>query len=242
VYYLCVSEGIGAGRQGGRQETAKRRCALVSVTVAATTFVVVFLAELPDKSLFASLVLGTRYRPLWVWVGVSAAFAVHVLIAVLAGGLLTLLPQRWVDAVAAVLFAGAAVLLLRPTREESAAPALPANDNESGTGGGAPESATQPAAAVLTRSPVSVLATCFAVVFVAEWGDVTQIAIANLAAKYADPLSVGVGATLALVAVAALAIKAGSTVLQRIPVRVLHLVAGGVMAILAVIAAAQLFR
>ncbi len=241
MYYLCVSEANGAGRQCGRQETAKRRCARVSVTVAATTFVVVFLAELPDKSLFASLVLGTRYRPLWVWLGVSAAFAVHVLIAVLAGGLLTLLPQRWVDAVAAVLFAGAAVLLLRPTRDEPAAPALPANDNKSGAGG-APEGATQPAAAVLTRSPVRVLATCFAVVFVAEWGDVTQIAIANLAAKYADPLSVGVGATLALVAVAALAIKAGSTVLQRIPVRVLHIVAGGVMAILAVIAAAQLFR
>src|SRR5215212_5737673 len=86
----------------------------MNVTTAATAFAVIFLAELPDKSLLASLVLGTRYRPLWVWLGVSAAFAVHVVIACVAGRLLTLAPRRFVEVVVAVLFALGAYLMLRP--------------------------------------------------------------------------------------------------------------------------------
>lgn len=54
----------------------------------------IFVAELPDKSLFASLVLGTRYRARWVWIGVTAAFAVHVVKAVAAGWVLDVLPSR----------------------------------------------------------------------------------------------------------------------------------------------------
>ena len=74
---------------------------------------VIFLAELPDKSLFATLVLGTRYRASWVWLGVATAFTVHVGIAVAAGGALALLPHRWVEAVVAALFLiGAALVLL----------------------------------------------------------------------------------------------------------------------------------
>src|SRR3954452_8872569 len=86
----------------------------MSISTAATAFVVIFLAELPDKSLFASLVLGTRYRPLWVWLGVSAAFIVPVVTACLAGRLLTLAPERVVEIVVAVLFAFGAYLMLRP--------------------------------------------------------------------------------------------------------------------------------
>ena len=51
---------------------------MLNVAVLATVFAIVFLAELPDKSLFASLVLGTRYRPFQVWAGVAAAFVVHM--------------------------------------------------------------------------------------------------------------------------------------------------------------------
>src|SRR5664279_6143922 len=84
----------------------------MSLAVAAIAFGVVFLAELPDKSMIASLVLGTRFRPLYVWIGAAAAFAIHVVIAVAAGGVLSLLPHRLVEAVVAVLFfAGAAYLL-----------------------------------------------------------------------------------------------------------------------------------
>ena len=58
-------------------------------------FGTVFLAELPDKTMVASLVLTTRFhRPLAVWVGVSAAFALHVALAVTIGSLLRRLPEN----------------------------------------------------------------------------------------------------------------------------------------------------
>ena len=61
--------------------------------------------------MFASLVLGTRYRSSWVWAAAAAAFAVHMAIAVTAGQLLALLPRRGVDAAVAALFvAGSAYL------------------------------------------------------------------------------------------------------------------------------------
>ena len=71
--------------------------------VAATVFLLVFPAELPDKTAVASLILGTRYRPLYVFTGVAAAFAVHVGLAIAAGSLLALLPHRPLEIIVAAL-------------------------------------------------------------------------------------------------------------------------------------------
>ena len=79
----------------------------------ATLFGLVFLAELPDKTALASLVLGTRYRPLYVFTGAASAFLVHVLLAIAAGSLLALLPHRVLQSVVAALFLLGAVLMLR---------------------------------------------------------------------------------------------------------------------------------
>ena len=191
--------------------------------VVLTTFVVIFPAELPDKSLFASLVLGTRFRPLPVFVGVAAAFAVHVVIAVAIGGVFALLPQRLVLFVAAALFAaGAAVLLLG--REEDG------------------DAAQASAAAGAMRSPLRVALASFGVVFLGEWGDITQITTANLAARYGDPVSVGVGALLALWSVAALALSVGRGLLQRVPTRLVRRLTGLVLAVLAVVTLVEAVR
>src|SRR5580692_9915441 len=80
------------------------RPSVLALGVVGIAFAVTFLSELPDKSMFASLVLGTRYRPAWVWAGVAAAFAVHMGIAVSAGHFLTLLPHRDLQSVIAALF------------------------------------------------------------------------------------------------------------------------------------------
>jgi putative Ca2+/H+ antiporter (TMEM165/GDT1 family) len=169
------------------------------LAVIGTAFVITFLAELPDKSMFASLVLGTRYRPSWVWAGAAAAFTVHMAIAVSAGQLLTLLPHRIVDAVVAALFlAGSAYLWwssLRPSGHEGADAAR--------MGGPAP---------TFWR----VAGTSFGVVFLAEWGDITQLTAANLAARY-EPFLVFAGATAGLWAVAALAENVGAKSLNLIP-------------------------
>lgn len=186
---------------------------MLSATIVGTVFGVIFLAELPDKSLFASLVLGTRYRGLYVWVGVAAAFLVHVVIAVAAGQALTLLPRQAVEAVVAVLFlAGAAYLLLGS--EEAAAQA------------GVEEAQRS---TPVTPSFARVALTSFGVVFVGEWGDITQIVTANYAARYAAPFSVGLGAVLGLWAVAALAVTAGSKLLDHVSVAVVRRVTGVIL-------------
>jgi Ca2+/H+ antiporter, TMEM165/GDT1 family len=195
----------------------------MNLAVALTTFVVIFPAELPDKSLFASLVLGTRFRPLPVFLGVAAAFAVHVVVAVAIGGVFALLPQRLVLLVVAALFAGGAAFLLLG-REE---------------GDGGAEAAR---AASASQSPLRIALASFGVVFLGEWGDITQITTANLAARHGDPLSVGVGALLALWSVAALALTVGRGLVQQVPARLVRRLTGVVLAVLAVITLVEAAR
>jgi Ca2+/H+ antiporter, TMEM165/GDT1 family len=167
-----------------------------------TIFAVTFVAELPDKSLFASLLLGTRYRPGPVWLGVAAAFAVHVILSVVAGGLLTLAPRSVIDFVSAGLFLGGAIWMLR---------SAPEDENEPG-----------PDAARMGAPPpgfLRVFATSFTVVFIGEWGDVTQITTANFVARYNDPAVIGVAALAALWSVSALAVFGGAKLLARVPMR-----------------------
>jgi Ca2+/H+ antiporter, TMEM165/GDT1 family len=181
------------------------------LAVIGTAFVLTFLAELPDKSMFASMVLGTRYRPSWVWAGVAAAFAVHMAIAVTAGRLLALLPHQVVDAVVAGLFvAGSGYLWATSFRPEHRDGADAARQ------GGRPASFPRVAAA------------SFGVVFLAEWGDITQLTTANLAARY-DPFLVFAGATLGLWAVAAVAVIVGAKSLQLIPVTWIRRITAAIM-------------
>jgi Ca2+/H+ antiporter, TMEM165/GDT1 family len=194
----------------------------VDLAVALTTFVVIFPAELPDKSLFASLVLGTRFRPLPVFCGVAAAFAVHVVIAVAIGGVFALLPQRLVLFVVAALFAGGSALLLLGKEDDS--------------------EAAEASSAVTDRSPVRIALASFGVVFLGEWGDITQITTANLAARYGAPLSVGTGALLALWSVAALALSVGRGLVQRVPARLVRRITGVILAVLAVLTLVEAIR
>jgi putative Ca2+/H+ antiporter (TMEM165/GDT1 family) len=185
----------------------------VSLLTVLTVFVLVFLAELPDKTALASLVLGSRYRPLYVFTGAACAFVVHVCLAIAAGSLLTLLPHRVLEGVVAALFLIGAILMLRGRHEEEE------EDLDIKEG-------TEP-----TFFRVS--STAFLVILVAEFGDLTQILTANLAAKYHDPISVGVGAVLGLWAVAALAIVGGRGLLKVVPLTVITRIAAVIMLVLA---------
>jgi putative Ca2+/H+ antiporter (TMEM165/GDT1 family) len=195
----------------------------VDLAVVLTTFVVIFPAELPDKSLFASLVLGTRFRPLPVFCGVAAAFAVHVVIAVFVGGVFALLPERLVLFVVAALFAGGSALLL-----------LGKEDHDDG--------AAEASRTLADQRPVRVALASFGVVFVGEWGDITQITTANLAARYSDPVSVGLGALLALWSVSALALTVGRGLVQRVPIRLVRRLTGTILAVLAVVTLIEAIR
>jgi Ca2+/H+ antiporter, TMEM165/GDT1 family len=169
------------------------------LAAAAIAFGLTFLGELPDKSMFASLVLGTRYRPLYVWTGAAAAFTVHMAIAVTAGQLLSLLPRHLVDGIVATLFlAGAAYLWISSFHQRRL------EGTDEARQGGPP------------ASFLRIAGTSFGVVFLAEWGDITQITAANLAARN-NPLAVFAGAVLGLWLIAALAVNLGAKSLDLIP-------------------------
>lgn len=199
----------------------------VNLTLLATAFGIVFLAELPDKTAVASLVLATRYRPSAVFIGVAAAFAVQVVIAVAAGSLLSLAPRRIVEAIVAALFLTGAVLMLRRAGQvrddqHTSATAPGSAGDQQATGG----------AGFWTAA-----ATSFGVLFVAEFGDLTQIAIANLAARYQDPLAIGIGALLGLWTIAGLAVLGSRQLLHWIPLTWIARAAALVLTVLGVLSA-----
>jgi Ca2+/H+ antiporter, TMEM165/GDT1 family len=197
---------------------------LSELAVVGIAFAVMFVAELPDKSMFASLVLATRYRAAWVWVGAAAAFTVQMAIAVTAGQLLALLPRPMVNGVAAVLFVAAAVYLVVVSfRQPRRGGADAARQGEGRLPGW------------------RVAGTAFAVIFVAEWGDVTQLATANLAARY-NPLLVLAGATLGLWAATTVAVLVGAKSLGVIPMAWVTRIAGTILLTLGIYSAIAAVR
>jgi len=157
----------------------------------ATVFGVIFLAELPDKTAVATLVLATRHRAFPVFAGTALALVIQSAIAVTAGGLLALLPARPVHVAAGFLFLASAVFMWR--RDEDAEPDLATASN-----------------APAPSSFRGAFLKSFAVVFLAELGDLTQLGTAALAARFRAPLTVFVGSAAALCSVSALAVFLGN--------------------------------
>ncbi len=193
----------------------------LDLAIVAAVFPVIFIAELPDKSMFASLVMASRGRPFMVWLGTAVAFAVHVAIATSIGvGLFRVLPQEAIDIVVAILFAVSAVTAFIAAVE-----------------------AEQHQQQIISEHRAHrVFATAFVVIFLAEWGDLTQVLTANLAVRYGSGLSVAVGATLALWSVSVLAVLGGHGLLARLPARALRLATGSVLAVLSVVSLVAAFR
>jgi putative Ca2+/H+ antiporter (TMEM165/GDT1 family) len=185
----------------------------MNLAIAAAVFPVIFIGELPDKTMFASLVMASRGRPRAVWLGAAGAFLVHAVIATTIGaGLFAILPRDVVDVVVALMFfAGAVYAYVEGQRDESR---------------------------LIEKEVAShrrVVTTAFIVIFIAEWGDLTQILTANLAAHYHSPLSVAVGAVAALWVVAALAVTSGQTLLRFFPLSTVRRVTAVVLLVLGVI-------
>jgi Ca2+/H+ antiporter, TMEM165/GDT1 family len=200
---------------------------IIDLATLGLTFLLIFPAELPDKTFIATLVLSTRYRRIAVWIGVALAFAVQSAIAVTAGGLLSLLPQRLVLGVTFLLFvAGAVIMLVSGLRARSADAAADAREAEEFE-----ESAERHGAGA--TSTLRIAAMSFIVLFTAEWGDLSQILTAGLAARTGEPISVFLGAWLALILVAGIAVLVGGWLQQRVAMWRIRLVSAVVLAGLA---------
>jgi len=191
----------------------------LDLATAAVVFGTIFLVELPDKTFIATLVMSTRWRPLLVWIGVSLAFLVQTTVAVLAGGLISRLPRTLVEVVACLMFLLGGVLLLRGAGK--------ADEEEVETEA---EFGAKAAGQVVGWRVVTL---SFTVLFLAEWGDLSQILTASLVVRYDDPLSVFVGAWLALLVVSGLAAALGRTLLTKMRLSTLRRIGGGVCLVLA---------
>lgn len=200
---------------------------ILDLATVGLAFILILPAELPDKTFIATLVLSTRYRRFAVWLGVAAAFAVQSAIAVAAGGLLGLLPQRLVLGVTFVLFVAAAILMLvSGLRARSAELAVEQDEAEEFE-----ESASRHAGTSTTTLRIAL--TSFIVLFTAEWGDLSQLLTAGLAARTGEPFSVFLGAWLALIIVAGIAVLVGGWLQKRVALWRIRLVSAVVLAGLA---------
>ena len=192
---------------------------MIDLLVVALAFGAIFVVELPDKTFIATLVLSTKFRPLFVWIGVGLAFLVQTGVAVGLGHAASFLPAQLIQSVAALMFVIGAIILFREARSADA--------EEAGT------EEEYAAKADATAHGLKVVATSFLVLFAAEWGDLSQLLTISLVAKYEEPFSVFLGAWGALLAVSGLAVVVGRLLLQRVRLAVLHYVGATVCVLMA---------
>lgn len=179
-----------------------------------SSFGLIALAEVGDKSQLVCMALATRYRAWPVLLGATIAFLLLNLLAVMFGaGIAAWLPERVSAAVVAALFAAFGIHALL-----------------SGAGGTEEEQAPD------QHSGRSVFVTTLGLILVAEFGDKTQLAVAGLATSL-HAGAIWLGASLALVGLSALAVWAGSALLGRLPLHWLHRGAGGLFLLFAAVAA-----
>ncbi len=198
----------------------------MDLALAATVFVTIFVVELPDKTFIATLVLATRYRPLLVWIGVASAFLVQTVVAVLFGGLISRLPETPVHLLVPALFLVAGILLIRGAAKA---------DSE--------EAATEEefaGKAAVDASGLKAVSASFLILFLAEWGDLSQLATAGFVARGGNALSVGIGAFAALALVSALGAVIGRALLKRLRLAVIRRVGGGICLLFAALVVVQL--
>jgi putative Ca2+/H+ antiporter (TMEM165/GDT1 family) len=182
------------------------------LAISISSFTLIALAEIGDKSQLVCMTLAARHRHWPVLLGASAAFLVLNALAVIFGaGVATWVPERVTAGIVAVLFGAFGIHALRRQDDE-------VSDD-------------------LTERPGhGIFFSTLLLILVAEFGDKTQIAVAGLAGTM-SPLPVWIGASAALVLVSALGVWAGRTVLQRLPIIWLHRISGGIFLSFAIFAA-----
>ena len=192
------------------------------LTAALSAFAVIVPVELPDKTFVATLVLSTRFRPLPVWGGAVAAFGVQCAVAAAAGGVMSLLPQTPVRIGAALLFVASAVLLVRGARAADSA------ETEQ-------ERSYQSKITAAGGSGWRAFGASFGLLFLAEWGDLSQLLTAGLVAAGRPAVPVFLAAWAGLALVAGAGVLLGRVILRYVRLRVVRYVGAGVCAVLAAV-------
>ena len=180
-----------------------------------SSFTVIVLAEIGDKSQLVCMTLAARYRPWPVLLGAIVAFAVLNSIAVLFGAAAAQwLPENVVLGIVGILFLLFGLHALRHANE-------------------------QEQSVEADRGSHGLFMSTLLLITLAEFGDKTQIAVAGLSST-SDPYAVWLGATLALALTSALGVWAGRLIMQYISVTLLHRISGGLFIVLGVVALLRL--
>jgi putative Ca2+/H+ antiporter (TMEM165/GDT1 family) len=186
------------------------------ISAVGATFILIFLAEIGDKSQLVCMTLAARYRALPIVIGATFAFAFLNLLAVLFGALLAnRLSENMINIGVAVLFAVFGIHVLLAKKKDG--------DKN-----------------ISCKSVHSILITTFLLIFTAELGDKTQIAVVGLSST-AGSMPVWFGATLALSLISGIGVLVGSKLFQHIPMILLYRMSGGVFLILAAFALSRVF-
>ena len=173
----------------------------MSAGIVITVFALVAAAELPDKTMIATVVMGSRNRPVLVWLGAAGAFLIHVALAVAAGRAIELLPHEALEiVVTSLFFVGAVLLLVVPERRAKARGEKEADELDP-----------------VTTKPWKVVSAAFGVVLIGELGDLTELLILDLEGRYHEPWAVFVGAYAGLLAASAAGAFGGRALLRVLP-------------------------
>jgi Ca2+/H+ antiporter, TMEM165/GDT1 family len=175
-------------------------------------FAVMFVLELPDKTFIATVIMATKARPSMIVIGASIALTIQMGLAVGAGSLLTLFPAHWKDLIVGLLFlGGAAYLLFVPQSNEEKRGAREASLEEKG-------------------SRWKEITTAFVVLFIGEFGDLTQIQAANFEAKLHQPLEVFLASSIALIGVSFVGAYGGRALQRIVPLKWIRRFGGAIFA------------
>ena len=199
----------------------------MNLGIAATTFALVVPAELPDKTFISCVVVASRFRAVPVWIGAASALIVQAALAVVAGRLLDLLPHRAVEAVVAALFLGGAAYLLFVSEKEEFRRGEEIAEHEHVEAVGADGAVAGGAAGTAALMPAWRMSiSTFGIIALAEFGDITQVLLANLSARYRDPLSVFAGAVVGFTLVSLAGVLGGRLLTRYVPLALVRRLSG----------------
>jgi putative Ca2+/H+ antiporter (TMEM165/GDT1 family) len=165
-----------------------------------TSFALVILAEIGDKTQIAVMTLSSRFKALYVFMGAMLAFLLTTGIAVVIGDVLTLMvPTFWIRIIAAIIFLvfGSYTLIVRKDETQ-----------------------------VQTRESRNAVFSSFSLVALMELGDKTQFAVIALSAEHKLPLLVFLGVMLAFALISGVSVVAGVALTRFVPLKYIKLGSG----------------
>ena len=177
---------------------------------------VVALAEMGDKTQLLSLILAARYRkPMPIVLGILVATLLnHAIAGALGAWLSSLMRPEVLNWVMAAAFIAMGLWILVPDKLDEDDVAVP-------------------------KQQMGVFFATVVAFFLAEMGDKTQFATIALAAQYSDVFSVVLGTTLGMMMANAPAVYLGNRFAQRLPTKIIHIIAAIIFIAIGVLTAVK---